>query len=92
MKKDTSIQIIRIFSMTMIVICHLLSIMQNYYMIALSQFFSIGVYIFLFISGFLYGKKEINLMSKRLVKDNKETIEAKDVKLLNNMDDVEKLD
>ena len=39
-----------------------------------------------------YGKKEINLMSKRLVKDNKEIIEAKDVKLLNNMDDVEKLD
>ena len=64
MKKDTSIQIIRVFSMTMIVICHLLSIMQNYYMIALSQFFSIGVYIFLFISGFLYGKKEIKNYKK----------------------------
>ena len=39
-----------------------------------------------------YGKKEVNIMSKRLAKDNKETIEAKDVKLLNNMEDIEKLD
>ena len=38
----------------------------------------------------LYGKKEINIMSKRLARDNKETIEAKDVKLLNNLEEIEK--
>ena len=41
--------------------------------------------------GGFYGKKEVNVMSKRLVKDNKETIEAKDVKLLTN-EEIEKMD
>ena len=41
--------------------------------------------------GNFYGKKEVNVMSKRLVKDNKETIEAKDVKLLTN-EEIEKMD
>ena len=41
--------------------------------------------------GGFYGKKEVNVMSKRLVKDNKETIEAKDVKLLTN-EEMEKMD
>ena len=41
--------------------------------------------------GNFYGKKEVNVMSKRLVKDNKETIEAKDVKLLTN-EEMEKMD
>ena len=40
----------------------------------------------------LYGKKDINSMSKRLAKDNRETIEAKDVKLLTNLDEIEKTD
>ena len=39
-----------------------------------------------------YGKKEVNAMSKRLTKDNKETIEAKDVQLITNIEEVEKMD
>ena len=39
-----------------------------------------------------YGKKEINSINKRLTKENKEIIEAKDVKLLTNMDEIEKMD
>ena len=39
-----------------------------------------------------YGKKEVNTINKRLSKDNKETIEAKDVKLLTNIDEIEKID
>ena len=42
--------------------------------------------------GGLYGKKDINAMSKRLSKDSRETIEAKDVKLLTNLDEIEKTD
>ena len=42
--------------------------------------------------GSLYGKKDINAMSKRLAKDGRETIEAKDVKLLTNLDEIEKVD
>ena len=40
----------------------------------------------------LYGKKEINSLVKKLNKDNKETIEAKDVQLLSNIDDIEKME
>ena len=42
--------------------------------------------------GGLYGKKDINAMSKRLAKDGKETIEAKDVKLLQNLEEIDKTD
>ena len=42
--------------------------------------------------GGLYGKKDINVMSKRLAKDGKETIEAKDVKLLQNLEEIDKMD
>ena len=42
--------------------------------------------------GGLYGKKDINSMSKRLAKDGKETIEAKDVKLLQNLEEIDKTD
>ena len=57
-KKDKSIQIIRIFSMFLIIICHIAS-QSNISLFHMSaQFFNVGVFIFLFISGFLYGKKE----------------------------------
>lgn len=59
MKKDISIQIIRIISMLMIIICHILNSMSNSFIIMMGQFFNIGVYIFLFVSGFLYGEKKI---------------------------------
>lgn len=55
--KDSAISLIRIISMLFIVICHL----GAFYNSALiSQLFNVGVPIFLFISGFLYGKKNIH--------------------------------
>ena len=39
-----------------------------------------------------YGKKEVNAMSKRLAKDNKESIEAKDVNLLTNLEEIDKME
>ena len=42
--------------------------------------------------GGIYGKKDINSLSKRLAKDGRETIEAKDVKLLTNLDEIDKTD
>lgn len=57
-EKNTSIQIIRILSMLLIILTHVVSesgigIVKNS-----AQFFNVGVWIFLFISGYLYGKKE----------------------------------
>lgn len=59
MKKDVNIQIIRILSMFSILNCHFFNEMQNKYGTILGQFFNVGVFIFLFISGYLFGKKEI---------------------------------
>ena len=42
--------------------------------------------------GSLFGKKEINAINKKLVKDTKEIIDSKDVKLLDNIEDVEKME
>ena len=42
--------------------------------------------------GPIYGKKEINTINKKLIKDIKETIEPKDVKLLDNIDVIKNLD
>ena len=42
--------------------------------------------------GSVFGKKEINLMSKKIVKDTRESIDAKDVKLMENIEEIEKLD
>lgn len=60
MKKDINIQLIRIISMFFILFCHFSNEMQNNIGTALGQFFNVGVFIFLFISGYLFGKKEIN--------------------------------
>lgn len=60
MVKDKSIQIIRIVAMMFIVICHLFQKMPNRLLIMSAQFFNVGVFIFLFISGYLYGKKNID--------------------------------
>ena len=42
--------------------------------------------------GSIYGKKEINSITKKLVKETKESIDAKDVKLMNNIEEVEKME
>lgn len=55
--KDSAISLIRIISMLFIIICH---VGQYYGSAAIGQLFNVGVPIFLFISGFLYGKKEIH--------------------------------
>lgn len=65
MNKNYSISICRIISMFMIVLCH---IIEFYDFIPgssfLGNFFNCAVYTFLGISGYLYGKKEINNFSK----------------------------
>lgn len=54
--KDTAISFVRIMSMLFIIICHLGSFYDS---AAVAQLFNVGVPVFLFISGFLYGKKDI---------------------------------
>jgi len=60
MKKDFVIQITRIVAMFMIIICHLVQEFDNRYIQMTSQFFNVGVFIFIFISGYLYGTKNID--------------------------------
>lgn len=60
MKKDVSLQIIRIISCLWIILCHLVQETNNKYIVFTSQFFNVGVYIFLFLSGYLYGNKKID--------------------------------
>ena len=59
MKKDKSIQITRIIAMFSIVLCHLVQQLENSKLIMSAQFLNVGVFIFLFISGYLYGNKNI---------------------------------
>ena len=42
--------------------------------------------------GGILGRKDINLISRKLNRDLKDTIDAKDVKLLNNIEDINKID
>ena len=42
--------------------------------------------------GPIFGKKDINLMAKKLAKDNRDAIEAKDIKLLDNIEEIEKME
>lgn len=53
--------------MFMIIICHLVQEFDNQYIQMTSQFFNVGVFIFIFISGYLYGKKEIKNSRKWLL-------------------------
>ncbi|MBQ3409918.1 acyltransferase [Candidatus Saccharibacteria bacterium] len=56
MKKiDSSISAIRLIAMLMIIVCHILQGLDNKW----AYWVNVGVQIFFFISGFLYGKKEI---------------------------------
>lgn len=60
MKKDVSLQLIRIISMFSIILCHFFNEFCNSPVSNLSQLFNVGVFVFLFLSGYLYEKKEIN--------------------------------
>ncbi len=66
-KKDVSIQIVRICAMFSIIICHIVQELNNNALAMTAQFFNVGVYIFLFISGYLYGKKEIHNKVKWII-------------------------
>ena len=63
MRRDINIQIIRILAMLSIVICHIVQETNNKYLVMSAQFFNIGVYIFLIISGYLYSEKNIEVKS-----------------------------
>ena len=54
--RNYGLSIVRLLAMIMIIICHVLQ-SQDY---ALRYYFNAGVYVFLFLSGFLYGQKEIS--------------------------------
>ena len=57
--KDVSIQMVRIIAMFSIILCHLVQELNNTDIAKMGQFFNVGVYIFLLLSGWLYGGKEI---------------------------------
>lgn len=59
--RNYCISILRVLGMLFIILCHIASWLDIAF---LEQFFNYGVYIFLFISGFLYANKEINSPSK----------------------------
>lgn len=55
-KRDTGIVLLRVCSMFMIILCHCSAYVGLSW---LAQFLNVGVYVFLFISGWLYSKKAI---------------------------------
>lgn len=57
-KRDLGIIVLRTLAMSMIVLCHLCSFFSTPSF--LPQFLNVGVYVFLIISGWLYGGKEIS--------------------------------
>ena len=59
MKKEVHIQLFRIISMFMIVICHILEESSNNFIVSIGQLFNVGVFCFIFISGYLYSNKKI---------------------------------
>lgn len=69
-KKSYAISFIRVVSMFMIIFCHALN--ENLKLAFLGQVFNVGVFIFLFLSGYLFGKKEIdntvNWIFKRVIR------------------------
>jgi peptidoglycan/LPS O-acetylase OafA/YrhL len=65
-KKDQSISLIRVLAMFLIILCH---IMQEFPSIrAIGTLFGVGVFTFIFISGFLYGKKDVGNTCDWLIK------------------------
>ena len=66
--QDNTISVIRMMAMLMIISCHILQGLNNH----MAQWVNIGVQLFFFLSGFLYGKKKIkdasDFYKKRLKK------------------------
>ena len=66
MKKDVSLQFLRVISMLLIVACHIAEEIPNNLIVNLAQFLNVGVFIFLFLSGYLYSGKRIDNKKKWL--------------------------
>ena len=58
--KSNFISYLRVFSMILILLCHIVQEYDNLYIQMTAQIFNLGVPIFIIISGYLYGNKEIN--------------------------------
>lgn len=65
-KKNISIQLIRVIAMFMIIMDHILACLMFPMQSVIVQVFNSGVFIFLLISGFLFGKRNINNWGKWL--------------------------
>lgn len=74
MKKNVSIQLVRIIATVLILLCHLVQEFGNTTIAMTGQFFNVGVQIFLFLSGYLYGKKNINDSKKWILSRLKKVI------------------
>lgn len=59
MKDREFISYLRVFAMILILACHIVQEHNNVYINMTAQFLNVGVSIFIIISGYLYGKKEI---------------------------------
>ena len=66
--KDISICYLRCVSMFFIILCHIVSNSSTAIISMTSQFFNVGVSIFFFISGYLFGKKGVNCTVKEFYK------------------------
>lgn len=55
-----SITYLRVFATILILCCHLVVTFNSKLLQMSAQFFNVGVYLFLIISGYLYGKKDIS--------------------------------
>lgn len=64
--RDDSISFIRVISMLMIILTHLVAEVDSIHF--LGQISSVAVYTFIFISGYLFGKKDIYNPFKWLLK------------------------
>ena len=68
--KNYTISIIRLISMLMIITCHILQGLNNKW----AFWINVGVQIFFFISGFLYGKKDIDDIKSFYIKKIKKIL------------------
>lgn len=57
--ESISISFIRVFSMILIFLCHVVQESGSNLLKNTAQIFNVGVFVFLFISGYLYGQKDI---------------------------------
>ena len=69
-KRNHSISLVRFVAMCMIVLCHYF----QYFGLELAWWFNVGVQMFFFISGFLYGGKDIQFSADFIIKNFKKIL------------------